>query len=529
MNITQSSDKNQFNQIEVWANPEQKEQFDKNLQEFKDKYEQKLRNILPEKLVWKISGSFELSWNIDNQIESLKNDWLSDESIDLIKKYLKENKNISKEQIDQLNKEIENFSDRKNLDLRLWDLIWKLTRISEETENDDLFNKLIEARKIQQSWTINEKSKILVELEKITWTWEKEQNIKDNENKNKDENKQTLVEVWVENADIWNDKTILEEWVLTWDLFSKDSEPESNDYWNILVENNENIIEKWVDLFKMESKDWESKENYSETNWQYFSILDNLFKSWDISDTQMNSINKELSWKSNQDQKNIFKNFIEKLDNSENKMNILKNFDENKENITEENFDKSEFSNDSKWIIDLDKSVWGLEFMLAENYIYIWNKENWQDKNKEQGINSSIEITKNKIINGKSNDFRSNNSKLIWEISSEENLNIKYQKLKELYKEWLKEDAKVWWTKWKEEMERKKYDLIEKYKEVMEKIKKSEENWNKQEIERLNKEKIEIEQEAKQVQNLIEELDKITKETDLDIWKTSESQQNKKE
>lgn len=531
MNFIQNSNLNQSKQIEVWANPEQKEQFDKNSQEFKSKYEQKLKNILPEDLVWKISGSFELSWDINSQIINLKNNWLSEESINFIKNYLNENISIPKDKLDQITKEIENFSSEKNLDFRFWNVIWKASRKAEETNNDELFNKVIEARNIQKNWNLNEKAKILIELENIILRWdnnflsEEKNNLSWNEIWNfeqKENNYQTLSEVWVENEDVWNDKWVFEEWALTWDLLSKDKQPESNDYWNIKVEKKETLLQKWLNILKPKvENNWEKlekQENFSETNWEYFSILENLSNLWEISEEQFNSINKDLSWKSSQEQKSIFKNFIEKLPDSENKTNILENFNENKEKITEENFDKSTFSNDLKWKIDLDKSIWWLELMLAENYIYMWNKDSWQEKNITQNLNSSMEVTKAKIIKSKSVDFKNNNAELISEISSEKNLDVKYQKLKQLYKEGLKEDAKAWWTKWKEEMDRKKEDLIWQYRETLEKIKEAEKSWNKEELEKLNKQKLQIEKEAKETQDLIEELDKITKETDLDVW-----------
>ena len=83
--LTNIPDQNQANTIEVWANPEKKEQFDKNRQEFEDKYEQKLKNILPENIFKKISGYFELNWNIDSTVNSLKDSWISEDSIAFIK------------------------------------------------------------------------------------------------------------------------------------------------------------------------------------------------------------------------------------------------------------------------------------------------------------------------------------------------------------------------------------------------------------------------------------------------------------
>lgn len=540
--INQNQTENNLEKLE--GNSEQKEQFDKNSREFQDKYEQKLKNILPEDLVKKISGSFELNWDIENIIDNLKNNGLSPDSINFIKNNINDNISIPKEKLNQIAQELDNSSNEKNLDLRLWDIIWKATRKAEESENDDLFNKVMEARKIQQNWNANEKSRVLIEIENLlSWNKKIEESIKientneekkseENFSKNNENQVQTLAEVWVESEDTWNEKWYFEEGLIIWDMFSKDKQPESNDYGNIQVEQKQNIFQKWSDFLKWNNLENNNKNQESQEKWnsEFSPILENLKNIWEISNEQFQKINKDLWWKNSEEQQNIFRNFIDKLPNSDNKTNILQNFNKNKENVTEENFDKTLFSSDIKWKVELDKSIWWLETMLAENYIYIWNKESWQEKNKEDSINSVMEVTKNKLIKSKSTDFKNNNAELISEISTEKNLNVKYQKLKKLYKEWLKEDAKAWWKKWKEEMDRKKENLIWEYKETLENIKKAQENWNKEELDKLNKQKEKIEQEAKQTQNTIEELDKITKETDLDIWNSiSEENNTKKE
>ena len=120
-NNDNNQEKKEKNNFEIWTNPEQKEQFDKNAKDFQEKYSQKLKNILPEDIFKKLSGSFELNWNIDKTIDSLKDSWLSEKSVDLIKSNLKQNVDISKENLDEINKEIKEFSEKKDLDIKLWD------------------------------------------------------------------------------------------------------------------------------------------------------------------------------------------------------------------------------------------------------------------------------------------------------------------------------------------------------------------------------------------------------------------------
>lgn len=529
---------NQKNYLESIPEWEKLAEIRENQDKFESEYKQKLLKIFPEDLVWKISGAFENSWDIEKSLENILDEkWFSEENLSKVKDFLINNLEISEENLKEIQEELEKTEKLKDLDIKLWELISKVSKISEKTENDELFEKTKEAKKIQENWTIEEKEQFILDLENIlSQNWEKWEDFWKQE-KIISQKSQIWIpdenwEISVESADSWNDKWYMEETILTWDLFSKDKNGESNDYWNSLEvqENKESILKKWINIIKWEeNKESKNQKNYSEINWEYFSVLENLFNSNEISEEKFNSINEDLSWKTNQEKVNVFKKFVENLPNSDNKTNILKNFDEKKEKVTEENFEKSDFFVDSKSIIDFDKSVWGLEIMLAENYIYIWDKEKSQDKNKEQSLQSSLEITKNKIIKNHSPDFRKNNAELIWEISSEKNLDKKYKKLKELYKESLKEDAKKWWKKWKEEMERKKENLIWEYKENLEKIKEAEKKWEIEELEKLNKQKLEIEKQAKEIQNLIEELEKIAKEVDLDIWKNDENWVNKKE
>lgn len=511
-------DQNQIeiNKLEVWVNPEQKEQYDENLKDFQDKYEQKLKKILPEELVKKISGSFELSWDIKNSINILKEKWLSEENISRINDFLEYNLEFSEENILDIQEELKNSEWLKNLDLKLWEIIWKAVKEAEKTENEELFDKVFEARKIQQNWDISEKEDILKQLENILNWWENSENNNFDE-KQEEKNHETdfveepqveVEEVTVDDADSWNEVWYFEEWLVFGDMFSKDKWWESNDYWNAEVMN-QNEVEQ---------------NDFSDQNWEFFPILENLKNSWDMTWQQFEKINNDLSWKTSQEKKWIFENFVKNLPNSENKTNILKNFDENKEQITEKNFDKTDFAADIKWKLDLEETVWGLEIMLSENYIQIWNENISEDQNKEQNISASMEIAKTKIIKWKSVDFKNNNSELISEISKEKNLNLKYKKLKELYKEWLKEDAQAGWQKWMEEMEKQKENLISAYKETLQRISEERKNWNEEELKKLIEKKLKLEEESRDTQKFIEELEKVVKETDLDIW-----QENKKE
>lgn len=543
MNFWQE-DLNKSKQFEVWLSQEKKEEFDKNLNEFNSKYSKKLENVLPEDILKKVSGSFESSWNIENTISNLKNDWLSEKNIESLKKYLTENKELSSKDFKNIKEEFENFKDNKNLDLKLWNLIWKAVKEAERNDNDELFSKIKEFKNIQQNWNLEEKQNLLSELEwnfseenkkeniqfeeKINqvnnvFQWnsqnneknndiefdsntvlEKKEEVKDNKNQKIQEKK----EIWVDDVDVWNEEGYFENWLIIWDTFSKDKWWESNDYWN---ENN------YLTEEDLEQNNWENQEkNFSDLNWEYSPILEDLKSKWEINNEDFEKFQKDLASTPSDKKQDKFLNIIEKLSNSENKENLLNKF-KNQENVTEENFEKTQMFQDSKWKIDFDKSVWWLETMVAKNYVFTWSKEKTEDQNKIESLNTALEVSKSKIVNSKSKDFKNNNAELISEITKETNPDKKYQKLKELYKEGLKEDAKAGWKKWTEEIESRKNNLKWEYKKILEEISKNQKKWNEQELEKLNKQKQKIEAEAKDISKLQEELDQIIKETDLDF------------
>lgn len=543
MNFWQE-DLNKSKQFEVWLSQEKKEEFDKNLNEFNSKYSKKLENVLPEDILKKVSGSFESSWNIENTISNLKNDWLSEKNIESLKKYLIENKELSSEDLKNIKEEFENFKDNKNLDLKLWNLIWKAVKEAEKNDNDELFSKIKEFKNIQQNWNLEEKQNLVSELEwnfseenkkeniqfeektnKVdnVFQWnpqnneknndiefdsntvlEKKEEVKDNKNQKIQEKKEN----WVDDVDVWNEEGYFENWLIIWDTFSKDKWWESNDYWN---ENN------YLTKEDLEQNNWENQEKiFSDLNWEYSPILEDLKSKWEINNEDFEKFQKDLASTPSDKKQDKFLNIIEKLPNSENKENLLNKF-KNQENVTEENFEKTQMFQDSKWKIDFDKSVWWLETMVAKNYVFTWSKEKSEDQNKIESLNTALEVSKSKIVNSKSKDFKNNNAELISEITKETNPDKKYQKLKELYKEGLKEDAKAGWKKWTEEIESRKNNLKWEYKKILEEISKNQKNWNEQELEKLNKQKQKIEDEAKDISKLQEELDQIIKETDLDF------------
>ena len=507
-NNNNNQEKKEKNNFEVWANPEQKEQFDKNAKDFQEKYSQKLKNILPEEIFKKLSGNFELNWNIDKTIDSLKDSWLSEKSIDLIKSNLKQNVDISKENLQEINKEIKEFSEKKDLDIKLWDLIGKVSKMAENTENDDLFDSATQAREIQKNWNPEEKTWMITKLESLI------------SNKNS-QNLTNWEDIVTEEKNIQEkpEKTETVEQSLQYDW--EDKYEESLLFWNQFSEK-EDILEQ---------SNWAEKLDFSEANWEYFPILKNLNDNWDISKENFDKVNQDLASLSWQEKTDKFVNSIDKIvQNKEVKNGILEKF-KNSEPVNSENFDKTPFSAAANWKLDIDKSVWWLETMLAENYIYLPNKENWQEKNTEKSLEMTLEVATNKIVKNKTEEFKNNNSELISDIKKENNLDAKYKLLKKLYEASLLEDAKYWWKKWVEEMNQKKDSLKQRYQEMLLEKQKADKNPNEVEkqkkLQELQKIEQEIIQEAKNVENFEKELEKIEANiSSLSWWKTDYSPEN---
>ena len=389
--------------------------------------------------------------------------------------------------------------------------------------------------KIQQNGTIEQKSSIIAELETNLWNddlnktfLQKDPEIQ--EKQQKQETQENIIpspessEEFVEN-DTWK--------VEIWDYESDSQLEESSLFWNTQEIENEKLDNSQAteNVWNTEEKP-ESKQttDYSSINWEFFPILENLKNDQSITNEQFEKINKDLASASWQEKTDKFLNSIEDIPNSESKENILKRF-KKPEPVTEENFDKTAFSDDLKWKIDLDKSVWWLETMLAENYIYLPNKESWQEQNREKSLNTSMDVTLNKIINNKTNEFKQNNAELIWDIKQESNLNVKYQLLKKLYKNSLLEDAKYGWKKWAEELNHKKSALKERYKQILEEIAKTQKNSNQEEknqkMQELQKDREKIEKEAKEIWDFEKELGNVEAEVSwLSWWKNDKLQQN---
>ncbi len=279
--------------------------------------------------------------------------------------------------------------------------------------------------------------------------------------------------------------------------------PKTNASWsNEQVEKPEQNIatqsEKWVNE---KNDDSEIDVEKLDSDSPYFPTLKNLFSSWHIDETTFTETTKKLDSAKNDEWLDVLMKVVNGLSDGKVRESIVKTFDK-KEKTTEENFDKTEFSKDCKWLdIDLDKWVGWLELMLADNYVSV-NNSDWTE-NKQRDLSSSMDTTMNSILKNWSDDFKKQNWPLISEIKWEKSLNKKYKLLKDLYKEDLKRDAILWWKRSKEEINKKKNNLIEQAKDIVKQISEAEnivdEVKRKETIDNLENEKAKIIEEWKEI------------------------------
>ncbi len=267
---------------------------------------------------------------------------------------------------------------------------------------------------------------------------------------------------------------------------------------------------KWDD----QDKQIDKKDNVEklDSDSQYFPTLKNLYTSWHIDEKSFIETTKNLDSSKWDEWLDVLMKIVSWISDSKVRENIVKSFDK-KEKTTEENFEKTEFFKDSTNLnMNLDKWVWWLELMLADNYVSVKNSDGTEDKQRD--LSSSMSTTMNSILKNSSVDFKKQNWPLIQDIKSEKNLNKKYKLLKELYKEDLKEDAILWWKRSKEEINKKKNNLIDKAKDIAKQIKEAEnitnEEKRKEVIDKLELEKSKIIEEWKEVDWFDAEVDSLT-------------------
>lgn len=106
--------------------------------------------------------------------------------------------------------------------------------------------------------------------------------------------------------------------------------------------------------------------------------------------------------------------------------------------------------------------------MLAKNYVSLPDKNGNADV--QQDIFTTMNIAVNQILKSNSASFKEQNTTLIREIRSENNIEKKYTQLKELYKNDLKEDAQFGGKKSLAEITRKQKMLKQQAEKITEEL-----------------------------------------------------------
>lgn len=315
-----------------------------------------------------------------------------------------------------------------------------------------------------------------------------------------------------------------------WEWFKKAKKDKLGLYWEFKIPKNKkntketqnNSQEKPLEEDQKIKEKFQIPEKVKDL--EDFPIIENLYNSWEIQEEQYLELVEILENTDKKDtKKEIVKFLNENLKNSQN-FDKIKNYFNPKEKVDENNFDKSEFAKESKlsWV-ELDIATWELETMLANNFINIWG----ENKKASENINTSIDITLNKLIDKKSTDFKQNNSEIIWDIKKEKNPNSKYKLLKELYKQYLVDDAKFWWKKAKTEIAKKKKTIENKTKKIKEQLQEQVKN-NKITQEQAKKKFEEIQTKLRKEWidnlNLEKEIQKI--EWAIKSWKLDQNSEN---
>ena len=224
------------------------------------------------------------------------------------------------------------------------------------------------------------------------------------------------------------------------------------------ISHSDDLNKQWVTVNEKQEI-FEIPEQIKES--PYYPLLEWLFHSWQIKDSIFESVLEQLKEANKDEERDVIHIALVNITDRRLKVDLLEHFEWSNEKITEDNFDQSEFLSHSNSLnIDIDNWIWGLELLLANEYITIPNLS-WE-VNSQEDLERTMNIVSKVIIQKNSSDFKMNNADLITDIQNTSNLSDKYLILKKLYKQDLKTDAKLWWWKMKLEIARKQKSLKEK-------------------------------------------------------------------
>jgi hypothetical protein len=254
----------------------------------------------------------------------------------------------------------------------------------------------------------------------------------------------------------------------------------------------------------------------------YYPILKWLLEQGHLDLEMYNTTIEALSSTSNdEEQKKLLKKTVEGITSIDKKeKTVIIDWFNTSENVTEDNFEKTEFYTDFQ-----NPETWAkpegndLDLLLAENYIKIPNLD-WKEINNKNNLDVTINVVLNKIVKKQSVDFKDSNGELISDIRNSQNMWDKYLKLKKLLKESKSEDAKKWtnqskaYNKKGKEAKENISSLDKKFNKIKEEVKISTENKDYDRLKELKEEWIEIKEETENSWEVFEswDIDKLLKE-----------------
>ncbi|MCH2188749.1 hypothetical protein MK079_02900 [Candidatus Gracilibacteria bacterium] len=201
----------------------------------------------------------------------------------------------------------------------------------------------------------------------------------------------------------------------------------------------------------------------------YYPILESLAEGDHVPKDIINSIVDEMSNENESGQEKILKNVLGDIADTELVSQINNFLDGDIPEVTEENFEKSDFYLDVQQSgFEITEVPAGLEILLANNYMSIPDAKGNTDNMRD--FSMAMDRSLNQILKSNSPDFRQKNADLISRIREATNINSKYQILTEVYKNDLAYDAQKGGGKLSKEVALRQKKLKKKAEEITQQI-----------------------------------------------------------
>ncbi|MBS9775326.1 hypothetical protein KGV52_01275 [Candidatus Gracilibacteria bacterium] len=215
------------------------------------------------------------------------------------------------------------------------------------------------------------------------------------------------------------------------------------------------------------------EEQLAKIDSPYTPILQRLIENGELTIQTSNTFLENLQKQdSDTQQQQLFLDFIGKnISNKNTLTNLQESFGTQAKEITQENFSQTPFSQEATTInLTLQDPPSGLEFSLAQNYVSIPQNE---QIDIAKDMDTCMDVTLNGLIKENDKEFRENHGQEIEEIKTAKNIQEKYKKLQNLFKQDILEDAKKFKIEKPQDITERKQQLQEYYtKKIQDEIQK---------------------------------------------------------